>query len=47
MLLPQLLAGDGTPVLGIVGKGNQKDCTGLGLLLNRGPQGRPAEAPAK
>jgi S1-C subfamily serine protease len=28
------LAGDGTPVIGIIGKTNQKDCTGLGLLVN-------------
>jgi S1-C subfamily serine protease len=34
---PELLAGDGAPVVGIIGKGNAKDCTGLGLLLNRGP----------
>jgi hypothetical protein len=34
---PELLAGDGTPVVGIIGKENRKDCTGLGLLLNRGP----------
>jgi hypothetical protein len=30
---PERLGGDGTPVIGIIGKANQKDMTGLGLLL--------------
>jgi hypothetical protein len=28
-----LLTGGGTPIVGIVGKSNNRDCTGLGLLL--------------
>jgi S1-C subfamily serine protease len=34
-----LLTGGGTPIVGIVGKSNNRDCTGLGLLLkqNAGP----------
>jgi hypothetical protein len=29
------LGGDGTPVIGVVGKSNKMDCTGLGLILKR------------
>jgi hypothetical protein len=32
-----VLGGTGTPVVGIVGKSNAKDCTGLGLLLKARP----------
>jgi S1-C subfamily serine protease len=34
-----LLGGGGTPIIGIVGKSNNRDCTGIGLLLkqNGGP----------
>ena len=30
-----ILGGDGTPVIGISGKSNQNDCTGIGLLLKK------------
>ena len=40
-----LLGGDGTPVVGIVGKANQNDCTGIGLLLKQaGNPGGPVKA---
>jgi S1-C subfamily serine protease len=32
---PVMLGGDGSPVVGIVGKANAKDCTGIGLLLRK------------
>ena len=32
---PTRLGGDGTPVIGICGKENNKDCTGLGLVMKR------------
>jgi hypothetical protein len=32
---PDKLAGDGTPIIGIVGKSNNKDATGLGLLFKK------------
>jgi predicted Zn finger-like uncharacterized protein len=30
---PSLLTGGGSPIAGIIGKANQNDCTGLGILL--------------
>lgn len=32
---PTVLGGDGTPVIGIIGKSNKDDCTGIGLLLKK------------
>jgi hypothetical protein len=31
---PILLAGDGTPIVGVIGKRNARDCNGIGLLKN-------------
>ncbi len=36
-----ILGGDGTPVVGIVGKANQNDCTGIGLVLKEANPGGP------
>ncbi len=32
---PIVLAGDGTPIIGVIGKRNERDCNGLGLLKKR------------
>ena len=32
---PVRLGGDGTPVIGVIGKSNNADMTGLGLLLRQ------------
>jgi hypothetical protein len=32
---PTKLTGEGKPVIGIVGKASDKECTGLGLLLDK------------
>jgi len=32
---PTKLDGNGTPVIGIVGKASDKECTGLGLLFDK------------
>jgi S1-C subfamily serine protease len=39
------LGGDGAPVIGIVGRENSKDCTGLGLLQAPAEPGGPATTP--
>ena len=43
------LGGDGTPVIGIIGKENSKDCTGLGLLMAtvEGKEPGPATSPPR
>jgi S1-C subfamily serine protease len=32
---PALLGGDGSLIVGIIGKSNQKDCTGIGLMIKK------------